>query len=124
MTMPDSDREFRRALSALSEDPVPLLLHGEDGATAQNVVAEALRPLLDRAGLTLVYYNQYQWYGRALARTIRTRHGAALAAELELLIAKWTAHGLDPALLRQAALVALRACGLPTVASSIRDEGR
>jgi hypothetical protein len=68
---------------------------------AEQAVWEAGRPVLNDAGLPGVVYNQYRWMLREAAKLFRTKTGWDLALELEILIRKWHAYQLNPALIQK-----------------------
>jgi hypothetical protein len=67
---------------------------------AERAVWEAGRVILDKAGLSVVTYNQCRWLLRELAKLFRTRSGWDLAFELEAFIRKWLAAQMNPFLVQ------------------------
>ncbi len=89
-------RETVRVLDEIrnSEEPYPVF--GEDPALVEADLARFTQLLLEGAGLARITVMQYLWYVRELARVFRTRTGRELAFQLELVMRKWRAFGLEP----------------------------
>ncbi len=71
--------------------------YGLEPDQAAALLASITEPMLEGAALPMVTIQQLRWYVRELARLFRTRYGYALAFQLELVLRKWAAYGLEPA---------------------------
>ena len=76
-----------------SQDPT--IAYGLEPEAAQQLVKGITDPVLEGAALPLVVLNEYRWYCRELGRLFRTKYGYALAFQLELVLRKWKALGLE-----------------------------
>jgi hypothetical protein len=96
----ESSPEFRRVLERLRSEPERPLADDLGAAEFDRYLLRICRPVLNDAGLGLMVYTQCQWFLRELARLLRKRIGPDLAFELDLLVRKWSRHGLDAGLVQ------------------------
>jgi hypothetical protein len=88
-------QETRAMLEDLRHATDPTICYGLSPDAAQQLIKDITEPMLMGAALPLVILNEYRWFCRELGRLFRTRYGSALAFQLELVLRKWKALGLE-----------------------------
>ncbi|HDQ99485.1 MAG TPA: hypothetical protein ENN51_04270 [candidate division WOR-3 bacterium] len=74
----------------------PLPLYGQEPGTAQQAVRAIAELIYEGAAVSVVRRLQYRWFANELARVFCSRTGPALVFQLELVLRKWVAFGLEP----------------------------
>jgi len=103
--------KYNARMQSTQLDPVLVVMNEQQAANHTAHVLyfyprqQALRDLLSGQGLTTTEMFAYEAYNGELYHLVRTGAvGTALVAEKEVLVAKYTAAGLTPALLQSIAL--------------------
>jgi len=87
--------ETRELLERLRHAAVPLAVYGAEPAEADAVVRAITDPMFEGAALPATRILQFGWYVRELTRLLRTRTGGALVFQLEYLLRRWAAYGME-----------------------------
>jgi hypothetical protein len=77
-----------------SSEPTAAYALGPD--EAEELFKHITEPMLEGCPLPITVINQMRWYVRELSAKFRTRYGYALSFQLELVLRKWAAFGMEP----------------------------
>jgi len=88
--------ETRAVLKGIRRSSEPTAAYALDPEPAEELLKSITEPMIGGAALPRVTLQQMRWYVRDLSGVFRTRYGFALAFQLELMLRKWAALGLEP----------------------------
>ena len=86
----------RALLKEIRRSTEPTAVYALDPKPAEELLKSITEPMIGGAALPRVTLQQMRWYVRDLSGVFRTRHGYALAFQLELMLRKWAALGIEP----------------------------
>jgi len=89
-------RETLALLSRIGRSEARQSVYNKAPEESERACFEVADPLLEAAGLRLVYLNQYRWFVRELSKLFRILSGPDLAFHLETCFRKWLNLGLEP----------------------------
>lgn len=92
-------KELQAVLDAIRKSGMSAMILDADMDLAEQAVWETGKAVLDRVGVRMVQYQQYRWFLRSIAASMRAKSGWDLAYDIEGAMRKWIGYQLNQELL-------------------------
>jgi len=88
--------ETKAVLEQIRRSTRPTPVYGSTPQQAEELFRHITDQMLEGCPLPLCTIQQMRWYVRELSAKFRSRYGYALSFQLELVLRKWAAFGMEP----------------------------